>query len=777
MIDNEKEAYELIEALNEHLPMQAYATLPLVKAIRQQGAGIKVNDTVKIDSVLYLGDEGGVACSIGLPGDKTVVVTSITHLRIDSDHPLARRIQAYQLRRSKHLEAPVSRNSRKSRASLATKPKRRRVQRQRVPVAPNEAAEKNGLLLRLQTACRYWESGEYKWAADSFRQLLDLDHDDPYFSRYWLASCLFLLESSDELDKLLQQQDDHSGIWRFAQALEAFRLHRDTEDAQRMLAEGNHLEPEFVHYLLRDKVVDARREVRFDAGHAERAFGCARLFLPAWRGVPGAAAWARRVLKVPPTGADADDVSRRFPRDELRELPLRRETWQVGLIPCPDEPHEELHGEHVPIWLFGVVNVGGQEIRAMSVIDRPLTETVVWNQLIQSFLGPIDGDPARPSTLVVCRREFCDAWEPLLSEIGVRCQYENDPQPVGQLLEAMGQEFENRALPPIEGLDIREFPQSDAVWQADFIRSLAWVMNEQEGAYRPWSVLVLDKSRSIALTTDHTPGDPTPEMLLEFLVRTMARPGGESAQRPRLVEVSDSDCYDHLRPRLEAAGVACRLVDELGELNDFCLRMARGFEGSEKCALADGQDVTRAQMESFYEAAEYYFRKAPWSHVPGEVPIEVRCIDPSMGTRFAVVLGRTGVQLGLCIYDDWEITQAMLGGYTTPDENRALAVCYDEAQIMSAVDLQLIDRLGWPIATPEAWPSVMRLKPHHTPCSASAEELVFLDACLRAIPDFIQAKTTSHTRQVETGTRPVELHLAWDIAHRGASRRLRRAKK
>ncbi|MGC1720595.1 MAG: hypothetical protein WA746_16565 [Isosphaeraceae bacterium] len=106
MIDNEKEAYELIEALNEHLPMRAYATLPLVKAVRRQGADIQVNDAVKIDSVLYLGDEGGVACSIGLPGGKTVVVTSITHLRIDSDHPLARRIQAYQLRRSQHLEGP-----------------------------------------------------------------------------------------------------------------------------------------------------------------------------------------------------------------------------------------------------------------------------------------------------------------------------------------------------------------------------------------------------------------------------------------------------------------------------------------------------------------------------------------------------------------------------------------------------------------------------------------------------------------------------------------------
>lgn len=126
MIDDEKDVSELIEAMNEHLPMRAYATPPLVKAVRQEGADIKVNDAVEIDSVLYLGDEGGIACAIGLWGGKTVVVTSLTHLRIDRDHPLAERIQAYQLRRSLHLGGPISRSSRRARSKLKRKRKARR---------------------------------------------------------------------------------------------------------------------------------------------------------------------------------------------------------------------------------------------------------------------------------------------------------------------------------------------------------------------------------------------------------------------------------------------------------------------------------------------------------------------------------------------------------------------------------------------------------------------------------------------------------------------------
>jgi tetratricopeptide (TPR) repeat protein len=751
MIDNLKESHKLIEELNERLPLRAYATLPLVQAVRQSGAVIPLHAAVTIDSVLYLGDDGGIACSVELPGGETVVVTSITHLRFDADHPLASRIHAYQARRTQRL-GRAGRRSAESPASLTATSKR-----QAVRVDPDQKAKQNDGRQRFQTARSIWRSGEYQQAADIFREVLQLNHDDPHFSRYWLASCLFQLGSSGELDGLLRQHDDNSGIWRFAQALHAFRLQGDSEAARRMLVEADEREPGFEHYLLQDGVVDARRELRFDTGSAERAFGCARLFLPAWRGVPGAVAWARRVLKVPPTAANSDRASRWFPLDELRTLPIRRETWQVGLLPRGDERH----GGPAPLWLFGVANVDGRELRAATVIDQPLTETAAWNQLMPSFLRPIDGSPARPAVLVVSRREFCAAWKPLLLQIGIRCKYESHPQLVGGLMAALGETIEQQKLARAEDIDLREIPQSDAVWQTDFIRSPVWVMNEEKGSYRPWSVLVLDKSRSSALTTAHAPGDPTPEMLLEFLVRTMARPGGAAAQRPRWVEVSDSDCYDYLRPRLEAVGVGCRLVDEMSELNELCLGMARRSDGPGKCSLADGRGVTPAQMESFYEAAAYYFREAPWRRVPGEVPIEIRCDDPAVGVRFGIVLGRTGVQLGLCIYDDWEITRAILGGYATADESRALAVCFDEAEIMSAVDLHWIDRLGWPIATPEAWPAVMRLQPRRTPRSPSAEELVFLDACLRAIPDLLKTKATSLTRQVETGTRPVELHLAY----------------
>ena len=95
-----------------------------------------------------------------------------------------------------------------------------------------------------------------------------------------------------------------------------------------------------------------------------------------------------------------------------------------------------------------MANIDAQEMRALTVIDQPLNEADVWNQMIQSFLSPMEGEPARPNMLVVCRRDFHQVWEPLLEEIGVHCQYEMDPQPVSQLLEAMGRKLDEMPCRP-----------------------------------------------------------------------------------------------------------------------------------------------------------------------------------------------------------------------------------------------------------------------------------------------------------------------------------------
>lgn len=104
MIDNYEKAMELVETMNEHLPIPARPTTELIQAIEDTESKLTKGQDLQIDSVFYMGDEGGICCSISMPKDsKSVLVTSITHLRIKASHLLAREIRSYQKKRIKTL--------------------------------------------------------------------------------------------------------------------------------------------------------------------------------------------------------------------------------------------------------------------------------------------------------------------------------------------------------------------------------------------------------------------------------------------------------------------------------------------------------------------------------------------------------------------------------------------------------------------------------------------------------------------------------------------------
>ena len=97
MIDNQEQVHTLVERMQAALPIAATMTSGLVRGLRDQGKSVGKRD-VLIHSVMYLGDEGGIMCSITAPSPKAkeVVLVSLTHLRVSLKHPLGAEIRAYQ---------------------------------------------------------------------------------------------------------------------------------------------------------------------------------------------------------------------------------------------------------------------------------------------------------------------------------------------------------------------------------------------------------------------------------------------------------------------------------------------------------------------------------------------------------------------------------------------------------------------------------------------------------------------------------------------------------
>ena len=95
MIDNEKEAYELIEALNEHLPMRAYAALPLVKGDSPAGRR-HPSERCREDRYGAVSGRRRWCCVFNwIAGRQNhpYGVLGLPTYRSDSDDPLARRVQ------------------------------------------------------------------------------------------------------------------------------------------------------------------------------------------------------------------------------------------------------------------------------------------------------------------------------------------------------------------------------------------------------------------------------------------------------------------------------------------------------------------------------------------------------------------------------------------------------------------------------------------------------------------------------------------------------------
>ncbi len=104
MIDDPTQVTALMQKMKAHLPIPAQATNALVRTLRASAGNIAPKRRMQIEKVMYLGDEGGIGCSLKVPGQEdTAVVVSLTHLRLPSTHPLAPDVRAYQIARTKKL--------------------------------------------------------------------------------------------------------------------------------------------------------------------------------------------------------------------------------------------------------------------------------------------------------------------------------------------------------------------------------------------------------------------------------------------------------------------------------------------------------------------------------------------------------------------------------------------------------------------------------------------------------------------------------------------------
>jgi hypothetical protein len=124
MIDNYVEAMEIVRKMDAQLPIPARSTRAFIHAMSVNGIKVTFGQNLKIESVLYLGDEGGIGCAVRLSEQQeNSIIASLTHIRVKAGHPLAKEIEAYQIERTRKL---AQANRHRQPTQFTVKPRRKR---------------------------------------------------------------------------------------------------------------------------------------------------------------------------------------------------------------------------------------------------------------------------------------------------------------------------------------------------------------------------------------------------------------------------------------------------------------------------------------------------------------------------------------------------------------------------------------------------------------------------------------------------------------------------
>ena len=103
MIDNPEKTQQLLATLGAALPFETDLTSELLAQLTQKSFSVGLQRRQTVSNVSYIGDEGGIMCHMQPENEQSVIVASITHVRVPACLPFAPAVVDYQKHRVKKL--------------------------------------------------------------------------------------------------------------------------------------------------------------------------------------------------------------------------------------------------------------------------------------------------------------------------------------------------------------------------------------------------------------------------------------------------------------------------------------------------------------------------------------------------------------------------------------------------------------------------------------------------------------------------------------------------
>jgi len=315
---------------------------------------------------------------------------------------------------------------------------------------------------------------------------------------------------------------------------------------------------------------------------------------------------------------------------------------------------------------------------------------------------------------------------------------------------------------------LKRVPQVDNTWLASFRQFPKWTEANGERVL-PWVVLAVNRDSGLVVLTNLVAEEPTADLLWDKLAEAMRRSSKKQPYRPMRIQVEPNARWNELKPHLGEIGIELESTRKLEVLDDAFENLKQYMTEDDGPGLLDMPRVTPEIAGRFYKAAAAFYRKAPWKLLGDENAIKVECDRFQSGPWYAVVMGQSGITLGLVLYEDLNVLKALWANESSDRESArqsiALAVTFDSKLHLHAKDFEAAQRYGWDVAGPEAYPWVYRKEPGMTVRPPLSWELALLEGCLQVIPEFVSQRklgdTTEQQMTVAVGTGKLNLVLSW----------------
>lgn len=272
-------------------------------------------------------------------------------------------------------------------------------------------------------------------------------------------------------------------------------------------------------------------------------------------------------------------------------------------------------------------------------------------------------------------------------------------------------------------------------WQGSMFRMPAWVPNEQQKLYRPWSAIWVN-------VMTHKMSEPSMDSLehkdlsvaLDGLIQ-FACDKKLAGHRPGTIEVNDSQLADYLQEQLADTGITVIYREKLPGFDAMLAELAKHMSGGKLLPNAlSVKHITLDRMRSFAEAAAEFYDAEPWRNLcdMDMVQIESPFVDPLL--RYATILGNGGITYGIAFYDSIKFFEqfAAGGGMDAIKKSSYWTLFFGGIDELPFGDADLWEDNLLPAASDQAYPLAMCFEPKGKFRRPGPDILSFMEGLLRA---------------------------------------------